>query len=126
MIDHQEWRKDDLPENGGLRSSHKDFYKRCWKDEPNITATSLADDYVHYSQPRVLTVREWARLQMFPDWYEFRGPRTTGGRRRAGDPDAGIWDRDVPMYTQIGNAVPVRLAELVGKHLAGKFLSNPS
>ena len=78
--------------NGGLRSSHKD----CWKDEPNITATSLADDYVHYSQPRVLTVREWARLQMFPDWYEFRGPRTTGGRRRAGDPDAGIWDRDVP------------------------------
>ncbi len=28
---------------------------------PTITATSLSDDYVHFSQPRVLTVREWAR-----------------------------------------------------------------
>src|SRR5262249_55950006 len=58
---------------------------------PTITATSLPDDYVHFSQPRVLTVREWARLQTFPDWYEFIGKRTTGGRRRAGDPDTGLW-----------------------------------
>lgn len=85
---------------------------------PNITATSLPDDYVHYSQARILTVREWARLQTFPDWYLFKGPRTTGGRRRAGDPSAGIWDRDVPRYTQIGNAVPVELARNVGVHLA--------
>jgi DNA (cytosine-5)-methyltransferase 1 len=84
---------------------------------PNITATSLPDDYVHYLQPRVLTVREWARLQMFPDWYEFSGKRTTGGRRRAGDPDAGDWTREVPKYTQIGNAVPVELARRVGLHL---------
>lgn len=82
---------------------------------PNITATSLPEDYVHYSQPRALTVREWARLQTFPDHYIFKGPRTTGGRRRAGDPDKGIWDRDVPKYTQIGNAVPVRLAHQVGQ-----------
>ena len=47
---------------------------------PNITATSLADDYVHFSQPRVPTVREWARIQTFPDWYQFAGKRTTGGR----------------------------------------------
>ena len=46
---------------------------------PTITATSLSDDYVHFSQPRVLTVREWARFQMFPDWYQFSGKRTTGG-----------------------------------------------
>jgi DNA (cytosine-5)-methyltransferase 1 len=84
---------------------------------PTITATSLADDYVHFSQPRVLTVREWARLQLFPDWYQFAGSRTTGGRRRAGDPDKGDWSRDVPKYTQIGNAVPVALAEQVGMHL---------
>jgi DNA (cytosine-5)-methyltransferase 1 len=84
---------------------------------PTITATSLPDDYVHYSQPRILTVREWARLQMFPDWYQFAGKRTTGGRRRAGDPDAGDWSRELPKYTQIGNAVPVALAEAVGKHL---------
>ena len=89
------------------------------KEGPTITATSLADDYVHFSQPRVLTVREWARLQMFPDWYEFAGKRTTGGIRRAGNPREGIFDREVPKYTQIGNAVPVGLAEAVGRHLAG-------
>src|SRR5690606_33265244 len=89
---------------------------------PTITATSLADDYVHFSQPRVLTVREWARLQMFPDWYQFAGKRTTGGIRRAGNPREGLFDREVPKYTQIGNAVPVALACAVGEHLA-KLLS---
>ncbi len=84
---------------------------------PTITATSLPDDYVHFSQPRILTVREWARLQTFPDWYSFAGKRTTGGRRRAGDPGAGQWKREVPKYTQIGNAVPVRLAEAIGAHV---------
>ena len=85
---------------------------------PSITITSLPDDYVHYSLPRILTVREWARLQTFPDWYVFEGRRTTGGRRRAGDPGANDWSRDVPKYTQIGNAVPPRLAAAVGHHVA--------
>lgn len=89
---------------------------RWGNSEPNMTATSLPDDYVHFSQPRILTVREWARLQMFPDWYEFSGKRTTGGIRRAGNPLEGNFDREVPKYTQIGNAVPVGLAEAVGKH----------
>ena len=84
---------------------------------PNITATSLPDDYVHFSQPRTLTVREWARLQMFPDWYKFKGKRHTGGIRRAGNPQKGIFDREVPKYTQIGNAVPVELARRVGLNL---------
>lgn len=88
---------------------------------PNITATSLPDDYVHYYQPRCLTVREWARLQMFPDWYKFHGKRTTGGIRRAGNPQQGIWDREVPKYTQIGNAVPVELARRIGKNLIDKI-----
>lgn len=89
-----------------------------WGDAgPTITATSLADDYVHFAQPRVLTVREWARLQTFPDWYQFAGKRTTGGIRRAGNPREGIFDREVPKYTQIGNAVPVGLARAVGEHL---------
>jgi DNA (cytosine-5)-methyltransferase 1 len=83
---------------------------------PNITATSLPDDYVHFSQPRILTVREWARLQLFPDWYQFKGKRTTGGIRRAGNPRTGNFEREVPKYTQIGNAVPVGLAQEIGEH----------
>lgn len=83
---------------------------------PTITACSLADDYVHFSQPRSLTVREWARLQTFPDTYVFCGKRTTGGLRRAGNPREGNFDREAPKYTQIGNAVPVKLAEAIGKH----------
>lgn len=90
-----------------------------WSDKPpGITVTSLPDDFVHYSEPRIPTVREWARLQTFPDWYVFKGPRTTGGGRRAGDPSKKIFDRDVPKYTQIGNAVPVRLAYELGKRVA--------
>ena len=85
---------------------------------PTITATSLPDDYVHFCQPRILTVREWARLQTFPDWYTFAGKRTTGGLRRAGNPTKGIFERELPKYTQIGNAVPVWLAEAVGRHFA--------
>ncbi len=109
--------------NGNIREIDrtKKFAQRLlpprWpKSGPSITATSLPDDYVHFSQPRVLTVREWARLQMFPDWYVFSGKRTTGGIRRAGNPKACLFDREVPKYTQIGNAVPVALAEAVGKH----------
>jgi len=92
---------------------------QAWgKEGPTITATSLPDDYVHFAQPRILTVREWARLQMFPDWYQFAGKRSTGGLRRAGNPREGVFDREVPKYTQIGNAVPVGLAQAVGGHLA--------
>ncbi len=84
---------------------------------PTITATSMPDDYVHYEQPRAPTVREWARIQTFPDWYRFEGPRTTGGERRAGNPTLGIWEREVPKYTQIGNAVPVKMATAIAKHI---------
>ena len=83
---------------------------------PTITVTSLPDDYIHYSQPRILTVREWARLQTFPDWYEFEGNRTTGGNRRSGTPQSTADQIETPKYTQIGNAVPVDLARQIGEH----------
>ena len=112
-----------LQNNGNISKNFqtKKFQQRLlpkvWNGTgPNITATSLPDDFVHFSQPRVLTVREWARLQGFPDWYEFHGKRTTGGIRRAGNPRVGNFDRELPKYTQIGNAVPVQLATAIGEH----------
>ena len=116
-FDHMLQNHGEIPEHYKTRKFSQRVLKQYWgNSEPNITATSMPDDYVHYSQPRILTVREWARLQLFPDWYRFAGKRTTGGLRRAGKPTEGIFDREVPKYTQIGNAVPVGLAERVGEH----------
>ena len=98
--------------------------KKWGNSKPNITVCGQPEDYIHFSQPRSITVREWARLQTFPDWYQFAGKRTTGGIRRAGNPRASIFDREVPKYTQIGNAVPVKLAYEIGKHLKSNLLSN--
>lgn len=69
------------------------------------TITTLPDDYIHYSEPRILTVREYARIQSFPDWYAFQGKYTTGGKRRT---------QEVPRYSQIGNAIPPLFGEQVG------------
>lgn len=116
-FDHMIANDGEIPKHFKTKKFSQRLLKPRWGNhEPNITATSLPDDYVHFAQPRILTVREWARLQLFPDWYQFAGKRTTGGIRRAGNPLEGIFDREVPKYTQIGNAVPVGLAEKVGGH----------
>ena len=73
--------------------------------KPAPTITSMPDDLLHYDEPRTLTVRENARLQTFPDWFSFRGKYTTGGHLRR---------REVPRFTQVANAVPPLLAELIG------------
>ena len=106
-----------IPESMKTKKFSQKLLPSVWTSKgPTITATSMPDDFVHYDQPRTLTVREWARLQTFPDWYQFTGKRTTGGIRRAGNPQEGIFEREVPKYTQIGNAVPVSLAMALGKH----------
>jgi DNA (cytosine-5)-methyltransferase 1 len=116
-FDHMLSHDGEIPEHFKTKKFSQRVLRAHWgNSEPNITATSLPDDYVHFSQPRILTVREWARLQLFPDWYVFKGKRTTGGLRRAGNPREGLFDREVPKYTQIGNAVPVGLAEAIGSH----------
>lgn len=82
-------------------------------DEPAPAQLTIPDDLCHYDQEelRTLTVREMARFQSFPDWFEFRSKVTTGGTMRS---------YEVPQYTQVGNAVPPMLARELGlalKHI---------
>ena len=72
---------------------------------PAPTITTLPDDQLHYCESRIHTVRENARFQSFPDWFKFTGPYTTGGHRRKSE---------CPRYTQVGNAVPPLLSEIIG------------
>ena len=78
---------------------------------PRITIVSIPDDFVHYNEklPRTLSVRECARFQTFPDHFHFLGKRTSGGKYRR---------VDVPQYTQVGNAIPPRLAKSIGEILS--------
>lgn len=83
--------------------------KQCFTplhpEQLSKTITTLPDDLLHYSEPRILTVRENARIQSFPDSFEFLGKYTTGGSRRR---------EECPRYTQVGNAVPPLMAEALG------------
>lgn len=105
--------------NQNLSSTLMDTYqikKNCISvldaNTPSPTLTSHPDDHIHYSEPRILSVREYARIQSFPDWYAFKGRYTTGGERRK---------FDVPRYTQIGNAIPPLIAEQMGIALIRLF-----
>ena len=84
-------------------------------NRPAPAALSIPDDACHYHEDelRTLTVREMARIQSFPDWFEFRSKVTTGGQMRK---------FQVPQYTQVGNAVPPLLGKALGKVCKG-FLS---
>jgi len=75
-------------------------------NSPARTVTTLPDDLIHYAEPRVLSVRELARLQSFPDSFIFKGKPTTGGSRRR---------VEAPQYSQVGNAVPPLMARAVGR-----------
>lgn len=87
---------------------NKSSTKRLIPRSPTPTLTTLPDDYIHYCEPRILTVREYARIQSFPDDYEFKGKYTTGGKRRV---------KEVPRYSQVGNAIPPLFGELAGQVL---------
>lgn len=79
--------------------------------DPNTvspTITGQPDDYLHYVEPRIMTVRECARIQSFPDWYEIQKKYTTGGQMRK---------IEVPRYSQVGNAIPPLFAEQAGNVL---------
>ena len=80
----------------------KDKYYKLKNNDVSKTITAHmsldCNMYIHPNQPRGLSPREAARLQTFPDNYIFMGANKS-------------W------YKQIGNAVPVKLAEIIGNEI---------
>ena len=87
----------------GLESD-KRSYTVLKPEGQSSTIMTIADDYIHYSNPRALTVREMARLQSFDDSFVFQGKRSTGGNKRK---------FEVPQFTLVGNAVPPLMARAI-------------
>lgn len=87
--------------------------KKCMRKKldsnlPSLTVVTLPDDYISPFENRTFSVREMARLQSFDDSFVFYGPRTTGGDRRK---------KEVPQYSQVGNAVPPLLARAIASEI---------
>ncbi|MBD1836748.1 DNA cytosine methyltransferase [Coleofasciculus sp. FACHB-64] len=91
----------------------KKWCVRLHPDLPSFTVVTLPDDFVHYEQHRILTVREMARLQSFDDTFEFLGPRSSGGGGKGNKKR----NSELPQYSQVGNAVPPLLAKAIGNKL---------
>lgn len=82
-----------VPPGGSLYETFRDAYKRQYKGVPSMTAKeNHGGTHIHYEKNRVLSARELARLQTFPDDFIFEGTM-----KRA--------------YWQIGNAVPCIMAK---------------
>ena len=80
--------------------------RRLSLDEPSLTLTCAPaqkqTERCHPTETRPLTVREYARIQTFPDDWKFAGTLSS-------------------QYKQIGNAVPVNLAYALGRSLIRLF-----
>jgi len=77
--------------------------KRLFANEPSLTITGAATrEFVHPSEDRLLTLRECARLQTFPDWFKFAGSA-------------------VSRIQQIGNAIPPVLARTLGEQITEEY-----
>ena len=87
--------------------------RRMSWDEPCLTLTcspaQKQTERCHPDETRPFTVREYARIQTFPDSWKFSGSLSS-------------------QYKQIGNAVPVNLAEDIARSIVqalNKFYSKP-
>jgi DNA (cytosine-5)-methyltransferase 1 len=100
--------------NGSGRLSRRHFYAYR-RLHPAIWAWTLntkADAVYHYQFPRALSVREFARLQSFPDRFTFTTDPRSGmldGRHDGGPAHS--------RYRQVGNAVPPLLARAIACQL---------
>jgi DNA (cytosine-5)-methyltransferase 1 len=94
-------------------TSSKKWCVKLSPEKPAFTVVTLPDDFVHYEQPRILTVREMARLQSFDDTFEFLGPRASGGGGKGNKERNG----ELPQYSQVGNAVPPLMARAIGSFI---------
>ena len=73
--------------------------KRLIATQPSLTITSASPtEFIHPTENRPLTLRECARIQSFPDWYEFSGSYSA-------------------IATQIGNAIPPLFMQLLATHI---------
>lgn len=99
----------DCHKAGADKIGHRNVYGRMSWDEVAPTITARFDSFTrgkfgHPKQNRSITLREGALLQTFPKDFKFAGNK-------------------VDVARQIGNAVPVKLAEIVGKQILKYFQS---
>ena len=94
----------ELAEGQSLYKGYSDAWKKCPWDEASCTIKENHGGVnIHPKLPRVLTAREMARLQSFPDDFIFEGKKNK-------------------QLVQIGNAVPPLLGKAIG--LAVRFSNN--
>lgn len=102
----------DAPEEHQPSKVYSSRNRRLTEDKPSYTVTShVLDELIHPWDHRAITVREAARLQCFPDHYEFKGERNVF---HGSD--------ETSQYEQVGNAVPVALSQSIAKHLKENYL----
>jgi DNA (cytosine-5)-methyltransferase 1 len=108
------------PSNGSGRLGRRHYYayRRLHPGLWSWTLNTKADSVYHYRHPRALSVREFARLQSFPDRFTFTTDPRSG--ELAGRIDGGAAHS---RYRQVGNAVPPLLARAIAERLVALLAS---
>ena len=87
------------PVGKSVNPKYTESFYRCIPDEPsNTVKENHGGVFVHYEKNRVMTPRELARLQSFPDSFKFKGKKTK-------------------ILVQLGNAVPCGLSQAIAKEI---------